>query len=213
MFNKTFVRFSWVVVVCLLIAGCSGAPGRISSPDVDPEKAAALAMEEFDRDGDGVLNGEELQACPALVYAMPVYDTNRDKQLSEEEVAAGIGRWATARIGAILLPFRIQLDGRPLAGAKVEMIPVSFLGGAIKPAHGVANKVGIGKLRLAPEDRLPNTPPNMPLVPPGLYRVEITHPDIEVPAKFNVDSTLGVETSVVGALYRTEVVWNLSSKR
>ena len=60
---------------------------------------------------------------------------------------------------------------------------------------GTADKGGAGMLGWKLEDRPANAPP-LPLAPPGLYRVEITHPDREIPAKFNSRSTLGLETTV-----------------
>jgi len=200
-----------VFVLCLLSAGCSGAPGRVSVPNVDPDQAAKLALQELDQNGDSVLQSEELEACPPLVHAMKVYDADQDGKLTEDELVAGISRWASARTGAILLPFRAQLDGRPLAGAEVKLIPVSFLEDMIKPAQGTADERGAGVLELSPEDR-PRNAPQMPLVPPGLYRVEITHPSTEIPARFNSQSEIGLETSVA-ALNPAGVFWNLRSKK
>jgi hypothetical protein len=207
---RTF-QLDMVVVLCALCAGCSGAPGRVFAPNVDPDQAAKLALQELDQNGDSVLQSEELKACPPLVHAMEIYDADHDGILTKNELVAGISRWASARTGAILLPFRAQLDGRPLAGAKVKLIPVSFLENTIKPAQGTTDKRGAGMLGLAPEDR-PSNAPRLPLVPPGLYRVEITHPSTEIPARFNSQSEIGLETSVA-ALNPAGVFWELRSKK
>jgi hypothetical protein len=45
---------------------------------------------------------------------------------------------------------------------------------------------------MAREDMPPHAP-KMPLVQPGLYRVEITHPTAKIPAKYNTQSSLGIE--------------------
>lgn len=200
-----------LLAVLILGAGCAGSPGRVSTPDVDADRAAESALQELDASGDGALQLNELRACPALTYAMAAYDTNNDRQLSEDELAAGIGRWAASKTGAMLLPFRAQLDGRPLAGAEVKLVPVSFLQDRIKGAQGTADSRGAGMLGLAPEDR-PRNAPQAPLVSPGLYRVEITHPTQAIPTEFNTRSTLGLET-FVAAQNPAGVVWDLRSKK
>lgn len=192
------------------LAGCSGRPGRVSPPDVDADSAAAAALAEYDRDGDSQLKGEELAACPALAHALIVYDADKDDALSQQEIAAGINRWSTGKMGAISLPFRITLDGRALGGAEVKLIPEALLDGAVKPAGGVANAGGSGFLGMSAEDR-PSNLPNLPLVQPGLFRVEITHPSRNVPAKFNVDTTLGLETAVASQ-NPAGIEWSLRSK-
>ena len=45
---------------------------------------------------------------------------------------------------------------------------------------------------MAAEDR-PRNAPNIPLMQPGLYHVEITHPSTKIPAKYNTQTTLGIE--------------------
>ena len=50
---------SHIAFILLLIAGCSGRPGAVSLPDVDPATAANAAIEELDRNGDGQLSKEE----------------------------------------------------------------------------------------------------------------------------------------------------------
>lgn len=206
-----FVGIHLILLLSCLSTGCNGSRGRISTPRINPEHAAKLAIQELDGDGDGLLSKNELKACPALVHAMGVYDSDRDGDLTTDEIATGIARWASSRTGAILLPFRIHLDGKQLADAKVKLVPVSFLENAVKPAEGIADSRGAGMLGLAPEDR-PSNAPNVPLVPPGLYRVEITHANREIPAKYNSQSKLGLETSVA-ARNPVGVVWDLRSKK
>jgi hypothetical protein len=45
------------------------------------------------------------------------------------------------------------------------------------------------------EHRPKNAPHVTGLIRPGLYRVEITHPSIPVPARYNTETTLGAEVS------------------
>ncbi len=194
-----------------LLVGCSSGPGRLASPDVNPGGAAAKAIEELDKNSDGVLQQDELRACPALVHAAGVYDSDHNGDLTAEEIKAGINHWAASRTGAMMLPFRVTLDGRPLADADVRLVPVSFLADSIKPNVGKADSSGSGMLGLAPEDRPRNAPPT-PLATPGLYRVEITDPSGKVPAQFNTESMLGVET-FVASRNPGGITWDLQTKK
>ena len=74
------------------------------------------------------------------------------------------------------------------------LIPEDFFGGAIKPATGTSGPGGRGYLGVAPED-LPENTTSLPLTQPGLYRVEITHPSVRIPAKYNTETTLGIEVA------------------
>jgi hypothetical protein len=168
-------------------------------------------MEAFDQNADSQLGRDELAACPPLVDAMPTYDGNRDGLLTHEELVKGIETWAERKIGAFPLQFTVRMDGRPFEGAQVLLKPVDFLGDAFKPASGEADGAGAGSLNLAPSDRPEDLPPNLPLIQPGLYRVEITHPTVKVPAKYNETSTLGLEAAVAGQ-NPAGVTWNLTSK-
>lgn len=191
--------------------GCTGGPGRLSPPDVNAGEAAAAAIEEFDSNGDGLLRQEEIKPCPALVHALEVYDADHNGDLTAEEIKSGINLWAASRTGAMMLPFRVSLDGRPLADAEVKLVPVSFLADSILPNVGQADASGAGMLGLAPADRPSNAPPT-PLATPGLYRVEITDPSGKVPAQFNTESTLGIET-FVASRNPGGIQWDLQTKK
>jgi hypothetical protein len=200
-----------IVAFAAVHVGCTSGPGRLSSPDVNAGQAAAAAVEEFDSNGDGLLQPEEIKSCPALVDALGVYDADHDGDLTVEEIKVGINHWAASRTGAMMLPFRVSLDGRPLADAEVKLVPVSFLADSIKPNVGKADASGSGMLGLAPEDRPSNAPPT-PLATPGLYRVEITDPSGKVPAQYNTESTLGIET-FVASRNPGGVSWDLQTKK
>jgi hypothetical protein len=197
-------------VVCGI--GCSSRPGRIATPDVDSEEIAQSALEMYDEDADGMLNSEELKASPPLVNAVSVYDTDKDGSLSQAELVVGIGSWAEARAGAFPLAFLVKMDGRPLAGAQVMLIAAPFLGDAVKGASGVSDDSGGGSFNMADEDRPANAPKNLPVIQPGLYLVEITHPTIAIPEVYNKASTLGLEAGIAGQ-NPSGVVWELSSKK
>lgn len=192
--------------------GCSGAPGRVPTPTVDAEDAAQQAIGLYDGDNDGQLNAEELKASPPLVDAAAAYDTSKDGTLSQTELVAGIESWERRGVGATVLPFTLRLDGRPLEGAEVKLVPAPFLSNALSPAGGVSDQTGSGSLEIDAENLPANVPKNLPVIQPGLYLVEITHPTIAIPEAYNKSSTLGLEAGIAGQ-NPSGVVWELSSKK
>jgi hypothetical protein len=210
---RSFDRLAYLPAAVLMVAGlgCSGRPGSVGTPDVDPESAAELAVEEYDKNGDSQLSSDELAACPALKDAQAAYDVDANGSLSQQEIAGGIAQWEKRGMGAIVLPFTVVLDGRPLGDAQVKLTPVPFLGDAVKPATGIADGRGAGALNMAPEDRPANLPKNVPAIQPGLYTVEITHPTTRVPAKYNSATTLGLEAAIAGQ-NPSGVTWSLTSR-
>jgi hypothetical protein len=202
------MKRNWKLAAVMLLASCSGRPGRVSPPRIDAAAAAAKAIEQYDRNGDGTLSADELAACPALLYALPRYDTDHNHALSKSEIEAGIERWKTAGIGARSVPFRVQIDGHALDGAQVKITPEPFLDGAVASATGETKRGGGGFIGMATAD-LPHNAPNMPLVQPGLYRVEITHPTQKIPAKYNSNTTLGLEVAR-DSIAPEGILWNLT---
>jgi hypothetical protein len=122
----------------------------------------------------------------------------------------GIRSWQQTGVGARTVPFTIRFNDRSLAGAMVRLVPADFLGDAVKGATGESSASGGGQLNMAPEDR-PRNAPNMPLMQPGLYKVEITHPSSKIPAKYNTETTLGIEITS-GNPGPEGITWSLSTK-
>jgi hypothetical protein len=204
------VRLSSGLLVLLTLAslstiGCSGRPGRVEAPEVDADAAADAAMSEFDKNTDGQLSADELKAAPGLAAAVPNYDADKNGSLSRDEVAAGIRTFSEGQVGAAGMSYVVQLDGRPVPNAQVKAIPEPFLGEVLKPATGVD-----GYLAVAKEDRPPNSP-NLPLIMPGLYRIEITHPSLSIPARYNEQSELGLEVSS-NTISNSAQLWDLKSR-
>jgi EF hand len=206
------MRLTWQICVALALGcvGCSRGPSAIRPPKVNATAAAAAALEQYDHNGDGQLSKDEWMASPELAAVAKQYDKDNDGQLTADEIAAGIAGWQQAGVGARSVPFAVRLNDKPLAGATVRLIPPPFLGDATKEASGETNSGGSGQFNMKPEDR-PANAPNMALMQPGLYRVEVTHPTVKVPAKYNTATTLGIEiTSANPGL--EGVKWSLSSK-
>jgi hypothetical protein len=187
-------------VACLLIAlvccGCSNRPAAIAQVDVDPVAVASSLLETCDEDGDEALSADETQRFGCLAKYFASYDLNDDDRLDREELSGRIG-------DVVFNPHKrlmsgecvVKRKGRPLTNAKVCLKPLDCLSGVIPPAAGVTNPAGFARLQLEEED-MPAGAPRLPgLVRPGLYRVEITHDLIPVPARFNSQSVLTAEVS------------------
>lgn len=188
-----------VVTTCTLLmvlwgTACSDKPKRIRPPSIDAELAGAGAVELYDTDGNGALSRSELAACPGILAAFDQYDANGDSQVQPEEVTARIKNWQESRIGIIPFTCWVQLDGRPLGGATVKLIPEPFLGEAIQVASGTSEANGQVVLAIL-SDQLPAAQQRIRGVQLGLYKVEVTHPRGLLPEKYNVHTELGCEVT------------------
>lgn len=212
MHHPTLASYIRTLLLLALAAGCSGRPGRVATPSVDADAGAQAALELYDKNGNAELDGSELAASPALMNALPAYDGNKDGSLSQAELVAGMQSWARRGIGALSLPFKVRLNGRPLEGAHVKLVPESFLAGAVLPANGVSDSGGAGSLSIAEVDRPSGFPKNLPVMQPGLYRVEITHPTVTIPPSYNTSTTLGIEAGLAGQ-NPSGVTWDLQAAK
>jgi len=168
--------------------GCGG----IDTYMVDPVKASAAAMQQYDKNSDAFLDETELRACPALLRELRAYDESKDGKLSAAEIGAQINEMYGRGGGMTSLDCTVNLDGSPLAGATVKFIPESFLGPEIHAAQGVTNGSGIASLSLPPEE-LPKQLRRQSMMRVGIYRVEVTHPTKKIPEKYNTNTELGFE--------------------
>lgn len=187
-------------VACLLIAvaccGCSNRPAAIAQVEVDPVAVASSLLESYDGDGDDALSADETQGFGCVEKYFGSYDVNNDGRLDREELSGRIG-------DVVFNPHKrfmsgecvVKRKGRPLTNATVHLKPLACLSGVIPPAAGVTNPAGFARLRLDEKDLPAGAPPFPGLVRPGLYRVEVTHASIPVPARFNSQSVLTAEIS------------------
>jgi hypothetical protein len=199
-----------IVLLAAFTFGCARGPGALYPPEIDPAAAAQLAVELHDDNGDGSLNEDEWKSSAALAAVANRFDANGDAQLVVDEIRDGLVEWQENAVGPRVVPFVVQLDNRPLAGATVRLVPADFLADELKPATAETGVGGSGHLTMAPED-MPKNAPKIRLVQPGLYSVEITHPSRKVPARYNTKTTLGIEitSSNPGPV---GILWSLSSK-
>lgn len=192
------------------VSGCNRGPARIYPPEIDAAKAAVAALEQLDSDGDQLLSIDELAACPAIRDAVERYDKNGDKQISGDEIAKRLGELSRGGLtGMYSLMFRVLVDGAPLPGAKVELIPEDFLGGAVQPARGVSSQRGL--VRPATEGAAAeNDGRRLPGVQPGIFRIAITGPTDEITERYGSGEELGLEVSE--SCLGTNIVFELETR-
>jgi hypothetical protein len=180
---------STVLAAC---AGCSSGPKGLPLPDVNPAATAAAAIEQFDANGDASLDETELAKCPPLAGASANYDSNNDRKLTAEEIAARLGAIAGPNSAYVTTSCSVTYDGVPLEGATVKLRPPQFVGDAAPTAEGTTDASGIARPSI-PADFMPPQLKDTPLVYPGLYHVEITHPERTLSARYNTATELGFE--------------------
>lgn len=177
----------------VLVGGCSGGQERIRPPRIDPSSAASQAMELYDTNHDGKLNQEELTRCPGVLISIERYDANKDKAIDQEEFSAHLANLLKNSTGATQLACNVSYQGKPLSGAKVVLEPEPYLGDEIQSAEGVTTNAGIADVGMPP-DKAPAALKSMKLIQYGTFKVRITHSTINLPAKYNTETTLGYET-------------------
>jgi hypothetical protein len=172
-------------------AGCPKLQGeRANEPLPDPDETAAAAMAEYDKNGDGSLSQEEFNASPGLVVASGRMDADGNGQISEAEVLDYFELYEEADLTLEAVTVTVSLDGAPLEGATVTLVPESILGDSTRPAVGVTDASGQCKPVAAGA--------KYPGAQIGLYRVSVSKDAggrEQVPAKYNSATELGIEVS------------------
>jgi EF hand domain-containing protein len=181
------VCFGWVS-----LAGCAPRPSAVAPPSVNAGDAARFSMEHYDANHDGAIDAAELALCPPLVVALARYDMDKNGQLSAEEIETRITQLYGPGAALINVDCTVSLNGRPLRGATVKFHPVEMLTPSIKLAQGVTDDSGVALMAMGDED-LPNDLKGAQLMRPGLYHVEITHPKLALPTRYNTATKLGFE--------------------
>ena len=68
------------LIPCTFIAGsfllaaatsCNRGPAPVRQPYINASSAGKLAIEQYDKNGDGLISGDELEGAPALKAALP----------------------------------------------------------------------------------------------------------------------------------------------
>lgn len=163
----------------------------VGLPKLDPAGTTERVFKEFDKNNDQKLSKDELQSCPGLLTSIDRFDQDRDHAISNAEFKSKLSE--IEQQGASLVSFSciVQRGGIPIQGATVKLVPEAFMADLVKPASGVTDQEGITVPSVPEEDLPKEVRGKVRGVPCGIFRVEVTHPSVAIPAKFNTQTTIG----------------------
>jgi len=178
-----------IVAALVGATGCGRGSGGSAATSVSPSDAASGAIELYDKDGSGALDDSELAASPGLLAAKSRYDTDGDGRISEDEIVARLKSVFGAGSRWLTINCQILKGGRPLAGAKVRFVPEPFFGDALQTAAGTTDSQG--RVHPAVDEQFhPDKLKGRNIMQPGVYRVDVEHPNVTQPHKplgFEID--------------------------
>jgi hypothetical protein len=181
-----------------LLVGCSSTPGRVEMADIDPDDAAAQAMSTYDTNKDGKLADNELKAVPGIFKWKTLYDADGDGAVSEAEIVTRIEKWQTDQLAFCTVGANVKLNGKPVKGVEVTLVPETYLGPSLKPARGVTNRRGNAVLSVASED-IPEAIKARGVSATGAYtgtyRIELKHANVKLPSISRDGRQLGEEVA------------------
>lgn len=177
-----------VILFSICLVGCFGEKA-ITHPKVNPAAAAEQAISLYDSDGDGKISKEE--AKKTALDPEKGWDANGDGSIDQAEIENRLTTYEAMKPGLQMnISCRVLHKRKPLEGAEVVYEPEAFLGGSTPKASGTSNAEGV--VGLVSEELSDAT---LQGVYTGLYLVRITHPTVEIPAKYNTETELFVELS------------------
>jgi hypothetical protein len=174
------------------VIGCNSGPAKIDIPVVDAAAAAAEAIELADKNGDGAIAKDEANAAPSLHNEFDKYDGNKDGKLDAVEIESRIASWTARGAKVVPISFYVKMDGRALEGAKVVLEPEPFMGDVLSAGESLVSASGACGPSV-PQELLSKEVPVGIFC--GLYRMKVTHPDKQIPAKYNEQTELGIEVA------------------
>jgi hypothetical protein len=197
-----------LMVPATAVPGCGGR-GGVPKLSFNVSQAADAALAEFDANHDGALAGTELAACPGIQGALTNFDKNGDSRVDGEELRNRFQVWLDSPTRVTMPRCVVKLDGQPLSNAVVEFVPEKILAVALLPGSGTTGEDGMCGISIQPSDASQG-PQLARGVRLGLYRVSITHPTAKIPAKYNTQTTLGVEVSPASS--GSPITFSISSR-
>lgn len=160
---------------CLLVlTGCTGGTTSVAPPEIDPAAAAEAAIAQYDRNADGALSAEEIENS---ALSLEKWDADQNGAISASEIEQRLTRYVQHGTAMAGVYCNVRHGRGPLDSAKITLVPEEFLGGAVHPAYGTTGRDGVATLSVAEEFR---PRPDVEVMQIGLYKVEITHPEVEV---------------------------------
>lgn len=186
--------FAAIFLPLMVSLGC-GDSSRVAAPEFDAVAIATGAISAYDGNSDGEISKAEAKKSP---FAIDRWDEDSSGGISEDEIQARIGKYMEKKTGMLDVTCRVTVNGRPLDGATVEFVPEDFMGGAIQTAEATTDIDGMA-MPAIPE--IVAKDPVLTGVQPGLYRIQVTHSDIKLPAKYNDSTTLTFDASPLDVVF------------
>jgi len=184
----------WLCVSASLSIGCSDTPSRLQQQTLNSSSAAEEAIKANDKDGDGNLSAIELDGIPSIKSDLNQFDLDKNQSVNASEIAARIDRWQALKVALVPCSFVVKLDGKPLPDAEVKLEPEPFFASSLPMCEGKTDAGG----RVSPsKNETAGSDPSAGLtgVPPGLYKLKITHPKLNKLAKYNTETVLGLQVA------------------
>lgn len=176
----------WAAIIGLAFGCGKTLPDWKVPPPVDVRAILGAIMEQADEDRSGWLDGDELLIIPALQTSLGVLDSNSDKKLSRDEIEAWLERLKKDGIARQDAPANVYFRGKPVAKARVKLVPEACMGGTIEPAEGTTDEQGMVFPTIQTAGVMG--------VRCGLYRLEVVGKQANgkpIPAKYGKDSPVG----------------------
>jgi hypothetical protein len=186
-----FQMLAFAAITTIIIAGCMREPPPVKMISVDASAAGTNAIKDYDSNKDGKISGAEFDKVPALREGLPQgFNTTKEKGVTADMITERIKKWQdvykTGLMGS--QSCQVTLAGKPLVGAEIKYVPEGFLGSNMPVCSGTTGPDGIASISVPVAE--PTDPHG---APPGWYKVQITKAGENIPAKYNTQTTLGVE--------------------
>ena len=161
---------------------------------IEADHRASDTIAQYDADNNGTLSKAE---CKGSGFDFPKWDANSNGNLDKQEIVARLQLYQDNGAGLLEMTCKVLWNNRPLENGIVVFEPEPFLGDSIEAAEGIIDLDGWASPSI-PE--VVAEDPVLTGVRPGLYKIRITHPDVEIPAKYNEDTILGYDASPIEML-------------
>jgi len=184
----------WLSIAASMSLGCSDAPSRLKQQTLNASSVAAEAIKAHDKNGDGNISAAELDGIPSIKGDLSQFDLDKNQSIDASEIAARIDRWQALKVALVPCSFVVKLDGKPLADAEVKLEPEPFLASNLPMCAGKTDAGGRASPSKA-ENSAGDSSAGLTGVPPGLYKLRITHPKLNKFPKYNTETVLGLHVA------------------
>jgi len=171
------------LVAIFALVGCGPTnKSDIPIPAYDAAASAAAALAQYDKNGNGSIEGAEFDASPGLKQLLASTKPGPEKKLNADDLKKRFEGYVAEKVGAMTVRIRLLDKNKPVPNADLTFMPENFMLGSIPTSTARTNAEGI-VFEFNTAER------SVPGLPPGVYRVTAsTHPN----------AVLGCEVSAGG---------------